>query len=224
MRRGGGQIGDTGYLKKEGFQFQVQDTQKENDTFLHMGMILKGNLSVGEVVDSEIEVERRQNLANHHSGTHLLNGALRRILGTHVSQKGSIVSSDYLRFDFSHPKALSKEEIIQIETDVNEAVNQEIPVKTEVLSLDAAKESGALSMFDEKYGSVVRVISMGDKSKEFCGGTHVTNTKEIGFFAIVKEGSPGAGNRRIEAICGDSVVSYFYTNSKLWHLKLKPIT
>lgn len=206
---GGGQIGDTGYLKKEGFQFQVQDTQKENDTFLHMGMILKGNLSVGEVVDSEIEVERRQNLANHHSGTHLLNGALRRILGTHVSQKGSIVSSDYLRFDFSHPKALSKEEIIQIETDVNEAVNQEIPVKTEVLSLDEAKGSGALSMFDEKYGSVVRVISMGDKSKEFCGGTHVSNTKEIGFFAIVKEGSPGAGNRRIEAICGESVVSYF---------------
>ncbi|TGK86978.1 alanine--tRNA ligase [Leptospira noumeaensis] len=206
---GGGQVGDWGYLKKEGFQFQVQDTQKENETFLHLGMILKGKISVGETIEAEIDTTRRQNLANHHSGTHLLNGALRRILGTHVAQKGSIVSSDYLRFDFSHPKALSDEEIISIEKDVNEAVNANIPVKTEVLDINAAKQSGALSMFDEKYGSLVRVISMGDKSKEFCGGTHVSNTKEIGYFAIIKEGSPGAGNRRVEAICGDSVVEYF---------------
>lgn len=206
---GGGQIGDWGYLKKEGFQFQVQDTQKENETFLHLGLILKGKISVGELLDAEIDTERRQNLANHHSGTHLLNGALRRILGNHVAQKGSIVSSDYLRFDFSHPKALSREEIISIEKDVNEAVNAKIPVNTEVLDIEKAKQSGALSMFDEKYGNLVRVISMGDKSKEFCGGTHVSNTKEIGYFAIIKEGSPGAGNRRVEAICGDSVVEYF---------------
>lgn len=206
---GGGQVGDWGYLKKEGFQFQVQDTQKENETFLHLGMILKGKISVGETIEAEIDTTRRQNLANHHSGTHLLNGALRRILGTHVAQKGSVVSSDYLRFDFSHPKALSEEEIISIEKDVNEAVNAKIPVKTEVLDIDAAKKSGALSMFDEKYGNLVRVISMGEKSKEFCGGTHVSNTKEIGYFAIIKEGSPGAGNRRVEAICGDSVIEYF---------------
>ncbi|MCW7492866.1 alanine--tRNA ligase [Leptospira sp. 2 VSF19] len=206
---GGGQIGDWGYLKKEGFQFQVQDTQKENETFLHLGIILKGKISVGETIEAEIDTTRRQKLANHHSGTHLLNGALRRILGTHVAQKGSIVSSDYLRFDFSHPKALSEEEIISIEKDVNEAVNDQIPVKTEVLDIEAAKQSGALSMFDEKYGSSVRVISMGEKSKEFCGGTHVSNTKEIGYFAIIKEGSPGAGNRRVEAICGDSVIEYF---------------
>lgn len=208
---GGGQVGDWGYLKKEGFQFQVQDTQKENETFLHLGMILKGKISVGETINAEIDTARRQNLANHHSGTHLLNGALRRILGTHVAQKGSVVSSDYLRFDFSHPKALSEEEIISIEKDVNEAVNANIPVKTEVLDINAAKQSGALSMFDEKYGNLVRVISMGDKSKEFCGGTHVSNTKEIGYFAIIKEGSPGAGNRRVEAICGDSVIEYFLT-------------
>lgn len=206
---GGGQVGDWGYLKKEGFQFQVQDTQKENETFLHLGIILKGKISVGETIEAEIDTTRRQNLANHHSGTHLLNGALRRILGNHVAQKGSIVSSDYLRFDFSHPKALSEEEIVSIEKDVNEAVNAKISVKTEVLDIDAAKKSGALSMFDEKYGNLVRVISMGDKSKEFCGGTHVTNTKEIGYFAIIKEGSPGAGNRRVEAICGDSVIEYF---------------
>lgn len=206
---GGGQVGDWGYLKKEGFQFQVQDTQKENETFLHLGILLKGKISVGETIEAEIDTERRQNLANHHSGTHLLNGALRRILGNHVAQKGSIVSSDYLRFDFSHPKALSPEEIVSIEKDVNEAVNAKIAVNTEVLDINAAKQSGALSMFDEKYGNLVRVISMGDKSKEFCGGTHVTNTKEIGYFAIIKEGSPGAGNRRVEAICGDSVVEYF---------------
>ncbi|MBM9588921.1 alanine--tRNA ligase [Leptospira sp. 201903075] len=206
---GGGQVGDWGYLKKEGFQFQVQDTQKENETFLHLGILLKGKISVGETIEAEIDTERRQNLANHHSGTHLLNGALRRILGNHVAQKGSIVSSDYLRFDFSHPKALSPEEIVSIEKDVNEAVNAKITVNTEVLDINAAKQSGALSMFDEKYGNLVRVISMGDKSKEFCGGTHVSNTKEIGYFAIIKEGSPGAGNRRVEAICGDSVVEYF---------------
>lgn len=206
---GGGQIGDWGYLKKEGFQFQVQDTQKENETFLHLGVILKGNISVGDQIEAEIDTGRRQNLANHHSGTHLLNGALRRILGNHVAQKGSIVSSDYLRFDFSHPKALSLEDIISIEKDVNDAVNASIPVKTEVLDIEDAKHSGALSMFDEKYGKLVRVISMGDKSKEFCGGTHVSNTKEIGYFAIIKEGSPGAGNRRVEAICGETVIEYF---------------
>ncbi|EMJ86516.1 alanine--tRNA ligase [Leptospira meyeri] len=218
---GGGQIGDWGYLKKEGFQFQVQDTQKENETFLHLGIILKGKISVGETIEAEIDTARRQNLANHHSGTHLLNGALRRILGTHVAQKGSIVSSDYLRFDFSHPKALSEEEIISIEKDVNEAVNAKIPVKTEVLDIDTAKQSGALSMFDEKYGSSVRVISMGDKSKEFCGGTHVSNTKEIGYFAIIKEGSPGAGNRRVEAICGDSVIEYFLSQFQTLAAKIE---
>ncbi|MCW7489758.1 alanine--tRNA ligase [Leptospira meyeri] len=218
---GGGQIGDWGYLKKEGFQFQVQDTQKENETFLHLGIILKGKISVGETIEAEIDTTRRQNLANHHSGTHLLNGALRRILGTHVAQKGSIVSSDYLRFDFSHPKALSEEEIISIEKDVNEAVNAKIPVKTEVLDIDTAKQSGALSMFDEKYGSSVRVISMGDKSKEFCGGTHVSNTKEIGYFAIIKEGSPGAGNRRVEAICGDSVIEYFLSQFQTLAAKIE---
>ncbi|MDF3820281.1 alanine--tRNA ligase [Leptospira sp. 96542] len=206
---GGGQIGDEGYITTSTLNIQIRDTQKENDTYLHFGIVLKGSVKVGDRVRSEINRERRQNLANHHSGTHLLNGALRRILGNHVSQKGSIVSNDYLRFDFSHPKALTDSEIVQIEKDVNAAVNLSIPVKTEVLDIDAAKNSGALSMFDEKYGQTVRVVSMGDKSKEFCGGTHVSNTKEISYFAIIKEGSPGAGNRRIEAVCGEPVVSYF---------------
>ncbi|MCZ8341874.1 MAG: alanine--tRNA ligase [Leptospira sp.] len=206
---GGGQVGDQGYIKGDGFLFQVQDTQKENDTFLHFGIILKGKIFLGAKAVSEIDSNRRQNLKNHHSGTHLLNGALRRILGTHVSQKGSIVSSEYLRFDFSHPQAVTEEEILRIEKDVNEAVQKGIPVTTEVLDIESAKQSGAVSMFDEKYGQIVRVVSMGDKSKEFCGGTHVSNTKEIQSFAIIKEGSPGAGTRRIEALCGGPVVEYF---------------
>ncbi|GBF49529.1 alanyl-tRNA synthetase [Leptospira ryugenii] len=206
---GGGQLGDTGYIKGGDFQFQVQDTQKENDAFLHMGLVLKGEIKTGDHVSLEIDGVRRKNLANHHSGTHLLNGALRRILGDHVSQKGSVVSPDYLRFDFSHGKALSQEEITRIEEDVNRAIAQEILVKTEVLPIEEAKTSGAVSMFDEKYGNLVRVVSMGDASKEFCGGTHVSNTADISYFAIIKEGSPGAGNRRIEAICGSNVVAYF---------------
>ncbi|MDZ4725849.1 MAG: alanine--tRNA ligase, partial [Leptospira sp.] len=206
---GGGQIGDIGYLKSNDSQFQVQDTQKENDTFLHMGLVMRGEIRSGVSIDAEVDEQRRQNLAKHHSGTHLLNGALRRTLGDHVSQKGSIVSPDYLRFDFSHMAALTGEELVKIERDVNAAISNGIEVLTEVLPIEKAKTSGALSMFDEKYGNEVRVISMGDKSKEFCGGTHVSNTNQISFFAIIKEGSPGAGNRRIEALCGDSVVDYF---------------
>ncbi|TGL63852.1 alanine--tRNA ligase [Leptospira ognonensis] len=206
---GGGQLGDIGYIKTNNFQFQVQDTQKENDTFLHLGLVMRGEIKAGMEVSSEVDSVRRQNLANHHSGTHLLNGALRRTLGDHVSQKGSVVSPESLRFDFSHPQSLTEDEIRKIEFDVNEAISKSIPVKTEVLPIEQAKVSGALSMFDEKYGNLVRVVGMGDRSKEFCGGTHVSNTGEIAYFAILKEASPGAGSRRIEAICGDSVVDYF---------------
>ncbi|MCZ8156897.1 MAG: alanine--tRNA ligase [Leptospira sp.] len=206
---GGGQIGDIGYIKNGDFQFQVQDTQKENDTFLHFGLVLRGGIGMGVSVDAEVDEVRRSRLANHHSGTHLLNGALRRILGDHVSQKGSIVSPEYLRFDFSHAQSLSEDQIRSIESDVNDAILKSIPVVTEVLPIEQAKGSGALSMFDEKYGNFVRVVGMGDRSKEFCGGTHVSNTKDIAYLAIIKESSPGAGNRRIEAICGDSVIDYF---------------
>ncbi len=206
---GGGQLGDIGYIKTNEFQFQVQDTQKENDSFLHFGLVMRGEIRAGMEVVSEVDSLRRQNLANHHSGTHLLNGALRRTLGDHVSQKGSIVSPEYLRFDFSHTQSLSEEEIQKIERDVNDAISSGIPVLTEVLPIEKAKSSGALSMFDEKYGNMVRVVGMGDRSKEFCGGTHVANTGEISYFAVIKESSPGAGTRRIEAICGDSVIDYF---------------
>ncbi|TGK07932.1 alanine--tRNA ligase [Leptospira semungkisensis] len=206
---GGGQVGDTGFIRKDSSVFKVLDTQKENDIILHIGTVLSGSFSVGDKARLEVEKERREKLKFHHSGTHLLNGALRNLLGSHVLQKGSIVSPDYLRFDFSHPSPLSIEEIRNIESWVNESIGRHIPVQTEVLAIEDAKKTGAVAAFDEKYGDKVRVLKMGDRSLEFCGGTHVGNTGDIGYFFIKKESSPGAGNRRIEAVAGPVVVETF---------------
>ncbi len=205
----GGQVGDSGYIKLGENLFQVKDTQKENDVILHIGSLLKGELELGDTISSEVESSRRELLTYHHSGTHLLNGALREILGTHVAQKASLVSDEYLRFDFSHNAALSEEEIIQIEAKVNEAIQSSVPVATQVLSIEDAKKTGAVAFFEEKYGDIVRVIQMGKYSVEFCGGTHVSNTSNIKYFYIQKESSPGAGNRRIEAVCGTPVIEFF---------------
>ncbi|MBK8399137.1 MAG: alanine--tRNA ligase [Leptospiraceae bacterium] len=205
----GGQIGDSGYIKVGDSLFQVKDTQKENDVILHIGILLQGTLNVGDLVNLEVESNRRELLTYHHSGTHLLNGALREILGTHVTQKASLVSDEYLRFDFSHNAALTEEEIIQIESKVNEAILSSVSVDTKVLSLEDAKKTGAVAFFEEKYGDIVRVIQMGKYSVEFCGGTHVSNTSNIKYFYIQKESSPGAGNRRIEAVCGSPVIEFF---------------
>ena len=205
----GGQIGDSGYIKLGDSLFQVKDTQKENDVILHIGTVLQGELKVGESVTLEVEANRRELLTYHHSGTHLLNGALREILGTHVTQKASLVSDEYLRFDFSHNAALTEDEIIQIESKVNEAIESSVPVATKVLSLEDAKKTGAVAFFEEKYGDIVRVIEMDKYSVEFCGGTHVSNTGNIKYFYIQKESSPGAGNRRIEAVCGTPVIEFF---------------
>lgn len=205
----GGQIGDSGYIKLGGNVFQVTDTQKENDVILHIGTMLSGELKLGESVSLEIESSKRELLTYHHSGTHLLNGALREILGSHVAQKASLVSDEYLRFDFSHNTALTESEILQIESKVNEAIEASIPVATKVLSIEEAKKTGAVAFFEEKYGDIVRVIEMGKYSIEFCGGTHVANTGKIQYFYIQKESSPGAGNRRIEAVCGNPVIEFF---------------
>lgn len=205
----GGQIGDSGYIKLGDNLFQVKDTQKENDVILHIGSVLHGEFKIGDSVSLEVESNRRELLTYHHSGTHLLNGALREILGTHVTQKASLVSDEYLRFDFSHNAALSEEEIIRIESKVNEAIESSIPVATQVLSIEDAKKTGAVAFFEEKYGDIVRVIQMGKYSVEFCGGTHVSNTGKIKYFYIQKESSPGAGNRRIEAVCGSPVIEFF---------------
>ncbi|TGK18752.1 alanine--tRNA ligase [Leptospira fluminis] len=206
---GGGQQGDTGFVKKGSSLFKVLDTQKENDVILHYGIVLNGSFTVGESAVLEVEKERREKLKSHHSGTHLLNGALRKILGTHVMQKGSVVSPDYLRFDFSHPSPMTGEEIRRIESWVNESIALSIPVETKVLPIEEAKKTGAVAAFDEKYGDSVRVLQMGDRSLEFCGGTHVGNTRDIGYFYIKKESSPGAGNRRVEAVAGPAVIETF---------------
>ncbi|AOP34862.1 alanine--tRNA ligase [Leptospira tipperaryensis] len=206
---GGGQVGDTGFLRFGKNVFKVLDTQKENDVIIHFGEVLNGEFSTGQELEAEVEPLRRERLRFHHSGTHLLNGALRNLLGDHVLQKGSVVSPEYLRFDFSHPSALTHEEIRKIESWVNESIRKDFAVETKELAIDEAKKTGAVATFGEKYGDKVRVVQMGDASVEFCGGTHVTHTGEIGYFFIKKESSPGAGNRRIEGVCGPAVIETF---------------
>lgn len=215
----GGQLGDSGEIISAVGVFMVYDTQKENDVFLHYGKVISGSLSVKTNVTLKVNTDRRTLLASHHSGTHLLNGALRKALGNHVTQKASLVSPDYLRFDFSHAAQLQAEEIEKIETLVNQAINKAIKVTTRELPIAEAKKTGAVAAFDEKYGDVVRVVSMDDTSVEFCGGIHVKNTKDIGYFTIVKESSPGAGNRRIEAVCNGKVREYFIHEFELLQKK-----
>lgn len=220
---GGGQLGDHGQLisiqekgdedsQGGGAVFEVQDTQKNGGFFLHLGELKSGVLNHGEALQASIDSERRQNLTNHHSATHLLNDALRKALGDHIIQTGSLVSPDYLRFDFSHPQKLDDATIESVESAVNAAIAQQAPVVAEVLPIEEAKKKGAVATFGEKYGAEVRIVSMGERgglSLEFCGGCHVNNTGDIGLFHITRETSPGAGNRRIEAVTGDYAVRYF---------------
>lgn len=198
----GGQVGDTGYISGKKGKVRVEDTQKINDVYVHRGVVEEGLLRVDEAVETTIDVERRLAIMRHHTATHLLQAALREVLGKHVQQQGSLVAEDRLRFDFTHPKAISKEEIKRIEDRVNENVAAGIPVQKEVLSIEEAKQKGALAFFAEKYGDKVRVVSIGDVSKEFCGGTHLTNTREIGTFKIASEGAVAQGIRRLEAKTG----------------------
>lgn len=204
----GGQLGDQGIIENEQGIFQVLDTTKEAGLHLHKGHFIKGALKIGDPVSLKINQTRRQHLANNHSATHLLHAALRKILGSHVMQKGSLVAADRLRFDFNHPKGLAFEEIKEIERFVNTYIQKSLPIQTEILSQDKAKEKGALSFFGEKYGDIVRVVSMGE-SIEFCGGTHVKNTGEIGLFKILTESSIGSGIRRIEAITGQYILNAY---------------
>lgn len=204
---GGGQLGDTGFLRTASGSARVIDCRRHNDAWVHLVSGIEGSLRVGEEVELSVERERRQALAHHHSATHLLNAALHKVLGNHIRQSGSLVHPDYLRFDFTHPKALTPEELVAVEETVNNAIQQKLPVATLELPKAEAEKRGALMTFGEKYGEIVRVVEMGDFSKEFCGGTHVQNTGEIGFFIIEKESSPGAGNRRIEAYAGRAAVN-----------------
>lgn len=210
----GGQIGDTGFLFGSKTQFKVTDTQKKlGDLHIHIGELTKGSISKGDTLDLKIDSNRRSNIRAYHSATHLLNEALRRILGKHVTQKGSFVGPERLRFDFSHMKPISKDEINKIETHVNSMVESKGDVRTRLMTLKEAVANGALALFGEKYGNEVRVLSMGnDKdtyfSTELCGGTHVRNTSEIGNFKIVSQSAIAAGVRRVEALRGSQLTNY----------------
>ncbi|MFW2440540.1 MAG: alanine--tRNA ligase, partial [Arenicellales bacterium] len=206
----GGQVGDTGQLKAGKAIFEIEDTKKLSGTvFGHIGRLRSGILKVSSPVIAEVNVERRQETALNHSATHLMHAALKSVLGSHVEQKGSLVNSDYLRFDFSHFSPLNEGEIKQIENLVNAEIRANREVHTAVMAIDEAKAAGAVALFGEKYGDEVRVVRMGDFSMELCGGTHVSRTGDIGLFVIRSESGVAAGVRRIEALTGNAAMKYF---------------
>ena len=199
----GGQVADHGTITADGVVFTVADVQKnKGGKFMHYGRLAQGVLHVGDTVHAAIDMERRKAIQRAHSTTHLLDAALKKVLGDHVHQAGSLVEPDRLRFDFTHFEAISPEELRQVEELVNDAILEGYPVVTEVLPIEEAKKKGAVAMFGEKYGETVRVVEMSDFSVEFCGGTHVDNTAKAGPFRIKSESSVASGVRRIEATCG----------------------
>jgi len=220
----GGQVGDTGEIISNDFKFEVTDVQKKlGDLFVHYGKVKSGSIKLQQNVELKINVERRDNTRAYHSATHLLHESLRRVLGTHVTQKGSLVEPSRLRFDFSHMKPILNEEIDKIEDFVNTMVSKKSDVKTRLMTPDEAVENGALALFGEKYGDEVRVLSMGDEdgryfSTELCGGTHVKNTGDIGKFKIVSQSSIAAGVRRIEALRDKQLEEYLQNKEKLSNL------
>ena len=199
----GGQVGDTGKIVKGKNVFEVTDTQKFDQVIVHSGILKEGSLKVGDEVLAQVNIERRLAIARNHTATHLLQAALRKILGKHVKQQGSLVGEERLRFDFTHFKDVSKEELGRIEEEVNGFILGNHLLKAKEMSLSVAKKTGALAFFAEKYSGKVRVVSVGDFSKEFCGGTHLDSTAQIGLFKIIHEGSVASGVRRIEAVTGD---------------------
>jgi len=205
----GGQVGDRGQLVAAGGTFLVDDTQKiQAEVFGHKGRLSIGTLSVGDSVEAHVDPVARQRAAWNHSATHLLHAALRKVLGNHVTQKGSLVDAQRTRFDFSHPQAVTAEEIQQIEALVNQAIRANHPVHVRLMKYDEAIKHGAMALFGEKYGDEVRVVGMGEFSTELCGGTHVKRSGDIGFFKIVSEGGVAAGIRRIEAVTGEGALEY----------------
>ena len=205
----GGQVGDRGEISIGSTLFEVLDTQKQGSgAILHIGKLNEGTLNVGDVVRPQVDVERRQSIVLNHSATHLLHAALRQVLGPHVTQKGSLVGPDRLRFDFSHPKPLHHEELMTVEKIVNQQIRSNQETVTRLMSQEDAIASGAMALFGEKYDDVVRVLSMGDFSVELCGGTHVRRTGDIGLFKITLETGIAAGIRRIEAITGQTALDY----------------
>ncbi|QIW10307.1 alanine--tRNA ligase [Francisella sp. LA112445] len=206
----GGQVGDKGILQGVGVEFIVEDVQKSGNAILHIGKLSKGTLRINDEVTARVNDQKRLAIAANHSATHLLHKALKIVLGDHAEQKGSLVDERKLRFDFTHDKAISREQIQQVETLVNQQIRINYPVNTIETSQEKAKNMGAEALFGEKYGDIVRVISMGDFSIEFCGGTHVSRTGDIGLFKIVSEGGIASGIRRIEAITTQQAIDYTF--------------
>ena len=206
----GGQVADTGIIMTESAEFEVEDTVKiPGGKIGHVGTVTKGIFRLQDVVTLKVNAEQRMATAKNHSATHLLHKALRMVLGNHVQQAGSLVTGDRLRFDFTHFSAMTEEEISKVEDIVNEQIAKNLPVVTRIMDLDEAKKEGAMALFDEKYSEKVRVVSMGDFSKELCGGTHVPSTGVIAIFKILSESGIAAGVRRIEALTGHGVIQYY---------------
>ncbi len=206
----GGQEGDKGIITLGDAQFQVEDTIKLlGGKIGHVGRMTKGMIKTGDVVTLKVDAADRAGTCKNHSATHLLQKALKTVLGSHVEQKGSLVTPDRLRFDFAHFQPMTAEEIAEVEKLVNEKIQEALPVTTQIMDIEEAKKSGAMALFDEKYSEKVRVVSMGDFSKELCGGTHVSNTGVITAFKLVSESGIAAGVRRIEALTGDGVFKYY---------------
>ena len=199
----GGQMGDIGSLKGHNFIFSVWDTKKPIDKFIvHKGMVIEGEIKVGDKAKLVVDLERRKAIAANHSGTHLLQAALKAVLGDHIKQSGSLVNAERLRFDFTHFSKISDEELQRVETITNDMIRKNLPVQTEVCALEDALKTGATAVFDEKYGATVRIVKMGEMSMELCGGTHVERTGDIGLLKVVHESAIAAGVRRIEAVTG----------------------
>ncbi len=215
----GGQVGDTGYIYGDGFTFEVENTTKTNDgVFLHYGRIIDGdNAKTGDSVKTVIDAKRRDAIARNHTAAHLLQAALRKTLGSHVEQAGQLVNENAVRFDFSHFSALTSDELKTVENEVNNIILSAESVTMTEMPIEEAKKTGAMALFGEKYGDVVRVVKAGDFSTELCGGTHVSNTGKLGLFKIITETSVAAGVRRIEAVTGTGVLEYIDSlNSKLF--------
>ncbi len=209
----GGQVGDKGELKGANFSFAVEDTQKYGQAIGHIGKLAAGSLKVGDAVQADVDEARRARIRLNHSATHLMHAALLQVLGTHVSQKGSLVNDKVLRFDFSHNEAMKPEEIRAVEDLVNAQIRRNLPIETNIMDLEAAKAKGAMALFGEKYDERVRVLSMGDFSTELCGGTHASRTGDIGLFRIISESGTAAGVRRIEAVTGEGAIATVHADS-----------
>jgi alanyl-tRNA synthetase len=199
----GGQVGDMGTISGEGFAVEVTNTQRlPNDLFVHQGTVKSGEIAVGAAARLEVDGDRRRAIARHHTTTHILQAVLQRELGGHIKQSGSLVAPERFRFDFTHFAAITPEELEKIELGLNQAVVANLPVETNIMSMAQALGSGAMAIFEEKYGEEVRMVAIPGVSKELCGGTHVSRTGDIGLVKIVTEAGIAAGIRRIEAVCG----------------------